>query len=197
MPNKFADTELALSQLLNLPLLSIGRAHCLIWIHFGEWLIQPDRHGGTRTVGTWALHIECPWRLTNKYGIVTGAGDRWLPPNLSEDSDEWDYEFDPNTERTQLDLKMQQFASQNKGVRIKCVQTDNTGGFRLSFEHGTELEVFPTNSQDVDFWRLFQPGNETEHFVVTGTGASGPSLVKEDEVRQHSKEILRNESPTP
>jgi hypothetical protein len=147
-------------------------------------------------VGTWALHIECPWRLTHKYGIFTGAGDRWLPPNLSEDHYEWDYDFDPECQRTQLDVKMQQFSSQYRGVKIKCVQTDKNGGFKLTFEHGIELEVFPTNSQDVDFWRLFQPGNDTEHFVITGTGASGPALVNAQELRQLSKESPEDESPT-
>ena len=35
---------------------------------------------------------------------------------------------------------------------------------------GFALDVFPDESLPGEHWRLFQPGNEKTHFVVTGMG---------------------------
>jgi hypothetical protein len=36
------------------------------------------------TVGQYALHVSCPWRITGPFGIVTGSSDRHKSPNSGE-----------------------------------------------------------------------------------------------------------------
>jgi hypothetical protein len=35
---------------------------------------------------------------------------------------------------------------------------------------GLPWEVFPDNSLDSEHWRIFVPGSDAKHFVVTGAG---------------------------
>lgn len=40
----------------------IGRASNMLDIHFGENVVVTTRLG-TKTVGTYTLHVQCPWRI--------------------------------------------------------------------------------------------------------------------------------------
>src|SRR5579859_5778257 len=62
-----ATTE-ALKRLLDLPLWAIGRAGSLEWFQFGSKRIVSTLRGGTKEVGEFALHLDCPWRLTDSAG---------------------------------------------------------------------------------------------------------------------------------
>jgi hypothetical protein len=46
----------------------------------------------------------------------------------------------------------------------------SAGSFRTLLEGGFSLEVFPSNSLNGEQWRLFEPGKDLPHFVVTGIG---------------------------
>ncbi len=65
----------ALAPLVGLPLRCIGRAVVLLWAHFGELREIPTRKAGTRTVGEWALHVQCPWRISQPPSILVASGD--------------------------------------------------------------------------------------------------------------------------
>jgi hypothetical protein len=57
-----------------------------------------------------------------------------------------------------------------RGALIKKTNVDVSGGFRLFLERTYVIEVFPICSQEIESWRLFQPGSSENHFVVTGVG---------------------------
>lgn len=43
---------------------------------FGDLVEIPDRRGGVRVVGTYSLHVQCPWRLLHaNQKILVGSGD--------------------------------------------------------------------------------------------------------------------------
>lgn len=42
----------------------IGRASNMLDLHFGEDVIVTDSRGEKR-VGTYSLHVQCPWRIIN------------------------------------------------------------------------------------------------------------------------------------
>ena len=61
--------------------------------HFGQ--IKTVKDG---TIGEYALHVQCPWRIEGPQGIVTGRSDLWEPTEADADFDwdSWDYEKDGN-----------------------------------------------------------------------------------------------------
>ncbi|RML71831.1 hypothetical protein ALQ90_02985 [Pseudomonas savastanoi pv. savastanoi] len=52
--------------------------------------------------------------------------------------------------------------------KVKSVQSDSLAGFRLNFDDGFALEVFPDSSVDED-WRLLDR-IDGEHFVIVAGG---------------------------
>ena len=67
-------------------------------------------------------------------------------------------------------LKTKSFlAEQTDSLRVSEVVTDNAGGFRLLFEIGFSLDVFPDCSiEGFERWRLFKPITNVVHFVMAG-----------------------------
>jgi hypothetical protein len=79
-----ARLEAALAPLIGLPLWSSGSAADLHWFQFGarcEVTAQfGPRKGTRRTVGEYALHVQCEWRLLGTTGNVLatrGHSDSW------------------------------------------------------------------------------------------------------------------------
>lgn len=163
---------------MGLPFLCAGASGTLLWVQFGDEIEISDFRGRTRKVGTWALHVDCPWRITGVDGVITGSGDYWEPPELGENGR--DENFDAYKDRTRFDVQIQSFVSEFRGECVKNIAVDSAGGFRLSIGRWNSLEVFPVNSLDIECWRLFQPGNSTDHFVVTGIGTSGPCTARSE-----------------
>src|SRR6266849_1572963 len=69
----------ALSQIIGLPLTATRRAADMRTFQFGT--LRPVDRG---SVGDFALHVQCPWRIEGPDGIVTGRMDPWEP--LEENS---------------------------------------------------------------------------------------------------------------
>jgi len=61
--------------------------------HFGQ--IRKVEEG---TVGEYALHVQCPWRVEGPEGIVAGRLDLWQPAADSPgiDWETWDYDENEN-----------------------------------------------------------------------------------------------------
>jgi len=71
----------ALAPLVGLPFRCIGRATNLLWLHFGELHEVSDRRGGTKDVGDWAVHIQCPWRISRHGRILIAYHDYYYSPD--------------------------------------------------------------------------------------------------------------------
>ena len=54
-----------ISRLIGQPVYYIGRAANMLDLHFGEDVVVPDRISGEKHVGTYSLHVQCPWRIIN------------------------------------------------------------------------------------------------------------------------------------
>src|SRR5262245_19064288 len=82
----------ALSQIVGLPLTAVHRAADMRTFQFGH--LRPVDRG---SVGDFALHVNCPWRIEGPDGIITGRLDLWEPLRESVRFDEkWDYDESPN-----------------------------------------------------------------------------------------------------
>ena len=98
MRSEIAD---ALRVLQGLPMWAAGRtAVSLLWLHFGGVHDVVDRSGAAKTVGDYALHIDCPWRIVQRDVVVVGALDRFSPGDGQEDDDfDWNHSWDTRWDR--------------------------------------------------------------------------------------------------
>ena len=136
------QVEVTLARLIGEPMWAAGRAG-IVWFQFGADRATIDRRGNPRAVGTFALHITCPWR--------------WLEP--------WgDVRADDQREHADLVMLGQE--------RLQCVAVTagESGGFCLTFSDRSTLIVEPddgaSEGDDDEYWRLFSPGQDTAHFVI-------------------------------
>jgi hypothetical protein len=129
------------------------------------------------TVGEYALHVQCPWRIEGPDGIVTGRGDLWEPaePSQEIDRETWDYERDQNLQDRRFSALLQgyddpatgSFVNQTEHLIVEDVSADDYGGAAIRLSGGYKLVLFPAGSRGED-WRVFRPGATESHFVVAG-----------------------------
>jgi hypothetical protein len=71
----------ALTPLVGLALRCAGRATNMLWVHFGEMHEVAAYRGGTKTVGDWAIHVQCAWRLCRRGRIEIAYRDYCYSPD--------------------------------------------------------------------------------------------------------------------
>jgi hypothetical protein len=149
-----------LSELIGLPLTAVRRAADMRTFQFGK--LRPVERG---SVGDFALHVLCPWRIEGPAGIVTGREDLWEP--LEEDApfdENWHYETSPNLQ----DARMRRWLEQHgASLVVQTVDADDFGGASVNLCGGFVLRLFPAGARNEN-WRLFRPKTDTPHFVVSG-----------------------------
>ena len=169
--------EGALDVLVGRPLWSSGRVSILQWFYFGERRTVRRRDGAEVEAGEYALHVQCAWRLGELTSIIVASADRYLAagddPFKEHASFAWDT---PGANR--CDERMAAFFAGfaergDEPPLVQAVRADNVGGFQLALSDGLTLDVFPDHSLEGEHWRLFSPGTDAEHFVVTGEGIGG------------------------
>lgn len=165
----FSIVDKELIKIIGLPLIAAGRACDLIWFGFGRRIKVKDiRRGGDREVAEYALHIQCPWRITDISKIVVGSYDKYIPNSKIEYSDEFDWDIQ-GANRCDEQLKTL-FELHTSNLIVKSVKVDNFGELKISFSDNYVLQVIPDTSTDVEMWRFFQNGVKKEHLVMTGIG---------------------------
>ncbi len=123
-----AQVLAALAQLVELPLTAMRRAADMRTLSFGKLRAVP---GGS--VGKFALHIQCPWRIESPAGIVTGRTDLWEPVETGEEVDyeNWDYETSPNVQ----DVKVEEWLTEyRRFLIVRRIEADDYGGAEIHFE---------------------------------------------------------------
>ena len=161
----------ALAPLHGLRMWGPARAADMLTLQFGETRTRLSPVSGRRDVGEYALHIQCPWRLTEGTRLVVGSGDLHTPANPDADRETWNWDV---VGATWWDRRIEAFfAERSESLEVQDIIVDSFGGFRLLCS-GVTLEVFPSASaapHDVfELWRLLQPSASTEHFVVRTIG---------------------------
>jgi hypothetical protein len=139
--------------------------------HFG-----PIRTVENDTVGDYALHIQCPWRLEGPKGIVTGRWDLW---ELAEDRadidwDTWDYADDENLQDRLVgnflggyDPQTRSSINETENLVVEAVSADLYGGAIIMLSGGYRLVLFPAGTKGED-WRIFRLQTDEPHFVIAG-----------------------------
>lgn len=148
-----------LTQIVGLLLAATRRAADMRTLQFGT--LRPVKRG---SVGDFALHIQCPWRVEGPDGIVTGRMDLCEPVEQGPDFDfdSWDYEKSPNLQDSQFD---QLLARHGTGLVVESVDADDYGGAAIRFANSFVLRLFPAGTRGED-WRLFRPQAGEPHFII-------------------------------
>jgi len=142
-----AAIEAAFLPVLKLPMLRAGWAGDVAWFSFGGPVRRPSHRGGERLVGEYALHLGSGWRWITDSGLVRA---------------------DENSSRDELAVLGRD------GPRLDTITAFGNGGLTLRFVSGEQLEVSGESEEEEEeseYWRLFQPGLQTPHLVVSNSGA--------------------------
>jgi hypothetical protein len=174
MESLIANIRNALTPLKGEPIWDAGRAATMLWLQIGKRVHAPTTQDPQRVTGEYAVHVQCPWRVSSRQGIVVGSADIFRPADRSTPG--WD--FDPsNPGNAAADLELRRWIGmfESRPLVIAAVDVDPCGGFRLRLSEGFIFEVFPDSSEsgdEVEHWRLLKPAEETRHFVLRGRSAA-------------------------
>ena len=118
-----------------------------------------------RDVGEYALHVQCPWRITLGDEVVTGRGDIFCTPEESAEPLPFDFDWQKGN---RFDRVVEQVVTELLPLTVQRVEAAHAGRLSIQLEHGYGLEVFPHDSENDEHWRFFRPFTEEAHFAVTG-----------------------------
>ena len=152
---------------MGLQLSLVHHAGNMRMFHFGK-ITQTS----TGTIGQFAMHAQCPWRIRQGSKIITGFHDWYEPAVGFEPPDHWE----PSTGNS-LQEEWFRFlfncsaedggllVNRTNNLVVTSVAADSLGGCKIALSGGCTLEVFPCASVG-EAWRLFEPDKGTPHFVV-------------------------------
>jgi hypothetical protein len=156
-----------LAQLIGLQLTRTTRAANMECLKFGQHVIM-DKVEGPLNIGTFGIHLQCPWRITKGSTILIGSYDVYEQADSNANYDpnfNWDR---PNVNLR--DTKLEQLISKSELI-VEEIECDDLGGFTICFNETLKLSTFPATSSKYEYWRLLE--NQTTpdaHFVVGGDG---------------------------
>lgn len=125
---------------------AVGRAAAMLWMHIGERRSVPAWGGGTKEVGKYALHIDCPWHWKDGSEVIA-----------DQDS--------------ALDLIRYRLQSP---IFCRSIAVASKGALEITFSDETVLTVVAdacdTDGENEELWRFFQPDTDAPHLVVGAQG---------------------------
>ncbi len=139
------EIEQVLGAIQGLQIWAAGYAANMLWLQIGNRHLVPAWGGGTKEVGTYALHIDCPWSWLCNEGLLANQ----------------ETEAQPLNELISLPVICQRIIAQDNG------------SFEIHFDKQAKLSVYVEVDQDSlaeEFWRFFQPHGKSKHFVVGSKG---------------------------
>lgn len=116
-------------------------------------------------IGEEAIHVNCAWRIVGR-SLYIGSKDIDFDKDGKYDNNiDWDFE-------TYRDLGIKELLKRHE-LLVTSVTADDFGGFEIHFEKGIKFQAIPTSGSKEpgnEYWRIFVPGNNDTHFVVTSRG---------------------------
>jgi hypothetical protein len=147
-----SDIQRSLSVLVGLPLWALGRAADLAWFEFGDRRTVLSHLGKEKLVGDYALHIQCPWRMTLGHEIITGRGDIFCAPEKSEEPTPIDFDWQKGNRFDRIVAVL--FDHESRQLTVQGVRAGEVGSLVIQLEDGYKLEVFPYDFESGEHWRF-------------------------------------------
>lgn len=158
-----------LNKLIGFQLTSTSRAANMECFKFGH-LEKQGKGGGSIQIGQFALHIQCPWRISDGTAILVGYFNMYEPKDQYQEVEE---PFNWDTVGGNIrDYRLQELI-RTKELIVQSVQGDSLGGFDLFFSSGIVLSVFPASSlidEYAEYWRLLDNCYPQKEHIVSGWG---------------------------
>jgi tetratricopeptide (TPR) repeat protein len=177
-----AEIQQQLEPLIGLKLSIARRGGSMRIFHFGT--IRQVEKG---SVGKYALHIQCDWRIESVVGIVTGSDDLGQWAFAERDPLGWTYEDQNNLQDVRLgelfkgyDTKTSSYVNATELLFVESIQATQYGDVYLFLSGGYRLALFPTSSFG-ESWRFFSHQDDeakAPHFVVDA--GIFPDVSKDD-----------------
>jgi hypothetical protein len=167
--------EQRLSVLIGLPWWDAQRVGS-VWesFHFGERRLLEDRkRGGIREVGSYALHIQCSWRIVSQQEVLVGWHDKFYPKGANPFDEPPDFDWD-RVGVNRCDQRVEELLDlfTANPLTVESVASDIFGDIQIIFTNRYRLQTFhdDTLGYERELWRVFRPGDDSSHFVVTSGG---------------------------
>ena len=155
----------AFDVLIGLRLSIVRRAADMLVVHFGD--IRPSGGG---TVGSYALHVQCPWRLDGPHGIVTGRDDLWDYAGPGERPPRWSYDDGHSLQDKRFatlfarDEATRSWVNENDRLVVTAAEQSQRGDVKIELSEGYAIQVFPAGSRG-EAWRFFAPDSGDDHLI--------------------------------
>lgn len=155
-----AEIERELARLVGYAVQRVTRVADLVRFHLA------DRSSGG---GLLALHVACPWRLTDGERLLVGSGDLLTPADAEADLETFDWD-EPGS--NWLDVRLAELweGFGDAPPVVAAVSADRFGGVRLTLDAGRLLEIFPnstpTGHVSTEFWRLVPDEGAATSFAI-------------------------------
>jgi hypothetical protein len=161
MKNKIQN---AVNVLVGLPMWSLGRAADLVWFEFGNRRTVKGYKGEEKEVGDYALHVQCPWRITSAESILIGRGDIFCTPEETNEPTPADFDWQKGNRFDRIVQQLLAHESRRHFI-VQAVEAGGAGSLAVEFEYGYTLETFPHDSESGEHWRFFKPFTDEPHLV--------------------------------
>lgn len=144
----------------------------MLVLHFGPIVASLSRNGRIGSVGSYTLHIQCPWRIDSVDNTVTGSADlREYAGPCEFTPENWSYEDGSSLQDHKLNELFGTYQtgrgggwfSESAKFEVTDVICNKYGELKVSFPAGYTLSAFPAGN--IEAWRFFAPGNKDEHLV--------------------------------
>jgi hypothetical protein len=157
----------AFDVLIGLRLSIIRRAADMLVLHFGD---IRSHESGSGTVGAYALHVQCPWRIDGPVETLTGRDDLWEYAGPGEEPPGWSYEDGHSLQDRRLEALAGQWDENTRSrinesncLVVTAARQTSRGDVRLELRAGHAILLFPA-SERREAWRLFASGS-SHHLV--------------------------------
>jgi hypothetical protein len=138
------------------------RAGAMAMFSFGE--VRPvETSRGPKPAAEYALHPQCAWRITAGEAVLIGSSDLYRPADGRDDQTDFDWD-QPGASR--LDVRMRELLEGDLSLVVENFEFGRAGAISIALGQDRHLEVFPNNSLDEEYWRLFRPGTNYRHLVI-------------------------------
>ena len=156
------DAKERLDELKGQKLSYLCRSCDLFDIGFGKSHERELLSGKKITTASYAIHVQCPFRITNQNNVIMSYDDMFVP--LDDSIGTVDVGL-KNT--TLLDSKLRAFFSQYPNEYVLDVALGDYGDLTI-FMSNICISLVVTRFDKDEAWRFFKPGSEEEHLVTTG-----------------------------
>lgn len=150
-----------LGELVNEKIFDIGRAADLLWIHIGEKILVKNYKGLDVEKGSYAIHVQCPWRIIHHGKLVLGNMDIYRHKDSIVES-EFDWSEIGNSV---FDEKIEKIKNEVLPIKVNDYILDAIGSLKLICEDEIIFEVTPNSSGKIEFWRYINNISK-EHVVI-------------------------------